>query len=508
MIFIYLYKASGMGAMHPGKRLRRFFFNAPKNLFLLLLLVLIFLSCNKDRFDPDPDARPSFSADTILFDTVFTTIGSATLNLKVYNRSSRPLLIRSIELAGGEDSFFRLNIDGLPASREEDVEIPPDDSLYIFIAVTVDPTNENNPVIIQDSVVFNTNGLLQDVKLIAYGQDVHLINGEILSTQVWDNDKPYLIYNSMAVDTGQILTIEAGTQIYLHRNSSMIVWGSLVVNGTWEDPVVFQNDRLETFYDIVAGQWGTLYLDPVSRGNRINHAFIRNSVGGIQIGYPSAEEMPDLELSNSMIMNTSYAGIYAFGAEINCYNTVIANCAGPAAALLRGGRYRFQHCTISNQGVIGSSRTAPSVILSNVFNYTEYDPVTGISQRVTTSGDLEYADFSNTIITGNLNHELQFIQNQSNLFNYRFDHCLLKASEDSVDKDQFNALILNEDARFMNDSDRYNLDFSLDTLSPAQDAGDPELLIAFPYLQPDITGTLRDAYGRPDLGAFERKEDY
>jgi hypothetical protein len=290
----------------------------------------------------------------------------------------------------------------------------------------------------------------------------------------------------------------------------MILWGRLLVNGTWGKPVIFQNDRLEEFYDIVAGQWGTLYIDPISKGNKINHAIIKNGIAGIQIGFPSDYHIPDLELSNSIILNASFAGIYAFGAELTCYNTVIANCAGAAAALLRGGRYRFLHCTVSNNGVIGSARSSAAVVLSNIFYNPEYDEVTGKYVYVARSGDLEEAEFANSIIYGNMSHELQFINNRSNLFNYRFDHCLIRVLEDSINsnnQDHFYAVILNKDAHFVNDTDRYHLDYRLDTLSPAKDAGDPLLLGTYPFLEPDITGYFRNSDGKPDLGAFERKED-
>ncbi|MBN1791099.1 MAG: hypothetical protein JW830_11420 [Bacteroidales bacterium] len=477
---------------------------------VFLLLLVTSQSCDRDQLDPDPDARPSFSHDTITFDTVFTAIGSATRSFKVYNRSNRPMVINSIALAGGSDSFFRINLDGVSSPEQNNIEIPPDDSLFIFIAVTVDPTNSDNPVVIKDSLVFNTRGSLQDVKLIAYGQDVHLISGDIIDTQTWTREKPYLIYNSMAVDTGQVLTIEAGTRIFFHRNSSMIIWGRLLVNGTGENPVVFQNDRLEEFYEIIAGQWGTIYIDPISQGNKINHAIIKNGVAGIQIGYPSDFQVPELELTNSIILNHSFAGIYAFGAYLTCYNTVIANCAGAALALLRGGSYRFWHCTVSNNGVIGSSRSGPSVVLSNIFYNPEYDEASGKTIYVPRSGDLEEADFVNSILYGNLGHELQFIHNQSDLFNYTFDHCLVKASEDSINssnQEHFTDIILNKDAFFINDSDRYHLDYRLDTLSPAKDAGNPTLLETYPYLEPDREGISRNGDGMPDLGAFERKED-
>jgi len=466
--------------------------------------------CKRDNPGDDGDARLGFSTDTVTFDTVFTTLGSTTLSFKIYNRGNTVLRLRSISLAGGDGSFFRLNIDGAPVWMANDVEIRPDDSLFIFVAVTIDPLNSDNPLVVKDSVLFDLNGNIRDVKLIAYGQDVNLINGRIIRTETWTRNKPYLIYNSMAVDTACTLTIEAGTQIYFHRNSSMIVWGNIRVNGTAEDPVVFQNDRLEEFYEIISGQWGTIYIDPISTGNVISHAIIKNAIAGIQIGFPSDYRVPQLELGNTIIQNMSFAGIYAFGADITCFNTVIADCAGAAMALLRGGSYRFLHCTVSNNGVIGSPRSNPSILLTNIFNNPEYDEGLDEYIYVARTGDLTEASFRNCILYGSASHEFQFVHNQTNLFQYSFDHCLVKAVEDSIDTGDtghFNALIFNKDPEFVNDSDRYHLDFSLDTLSPAKDTGDPNLPVAFPFLGNDITGYQRLSDGKPDLGAFERKED-
>jgi hypothetical protein len=453
---------------------------------------------------------PAFSADTVTFDTIFTTIGSATLYFKVYNRSSRPLLISDIELAGGAASFFRLNIDGEPLSRVSNVKIPPDDSLFIFVAVTIDPNNTNNPILVRDSVVFNTNGKLQHIKLLAYGQDVHLIKRKFTATQTWEADKPYLIYDYLAVDTGEILTINAGCKIYFHRNASMVVYGTLRAEGTFENPVVFQNDRPEEFYDIIPGQWGTIYFDPVSHDNTLNHVLIMNPTAGIQIGYPTDYNIPDLTVSNSTILNVSFAGIYAFGADITCYNTVFANSAGPAVALLRGGKYRFWHCTFDNNGVPGASRTSPSIVLTNIFNNPELNPSSGEYEYVRYEGDLEQADFMNSIVTGNYPHELQFVYDPAAGFTYHFDHCILKAAEDSISQypaANFSSVFLNEDPLFVNDTDRYHLDFSLDTLSPAKDSGDMQLLQTWPFLNEDFRGNLRNNDKGPDLGAFERKEE-
>ena len=80
-----------------------------------------------------------FSSDTILFDTVFTTIGSVTLPLKVFNPSSDAVRIDEILLEGGESSQFRINIDGAVGPSVENWPLLGNDSLWIFIEVTIDP---------------------------------------------------------------------------------------------------------------------------------------------------------------------------------------------------------------------------------------------------------------------------------------------------------------------------------------------------------------------------------
>jgi hypothetical protein len=493
--------------------------NKVKNFFVILAFFAFAVSlsrCKEEGYYTETGDVLGFSTDTISFDTVFSSIGSATLSFKVYNRHNKPIKISTVYFGGGDNSFYRMNFDGAPARVVSDIEIPPKDSLFIFVEVTVDPLGANNPLIVKDSIIFITNGIRQDIKLIAYGQDVHLIKGEIINSARWTADKPYLIYNSMAIDTGQTLTIDPGTKIFLHNRSSMIIWGKLLVNGTKESPVIFQGDRLEEDYKIVSGQWGTIYIDPISTGNVIDYAIIRNSIAGIQIGHPSKDAKPDLVLKNTIIQNVSFAGLYAFGADINCYNTIVANGGDYLIALLKGGKYNFTHCTFVNNGISNyggqeaGSRTNPSIVLSNFVNTVEYDENKGQYVYVIRKGDMEEAAFTNSIIYGTLDEELMFADNKENAFNYYFDHCLIKENEDSIDINDplhYNAIKLNKDPEFVNDTDRFTLNFRLDTLSPARDSGNADIITVHPELLRDYDGTLRTDYGPPDMGAFERKED-
>jgi hypothetical protein len=482
-----------------------------KSILILTLIIYSTFSCRKENFITSGSARLNFSADTVTFDTIFTYIGSTTKNFRIYNPHNQPINVSAIYLAGGQNSFFRINIDGDISGNVTNIEIPSKDSLYIFVEVTIDPFGVNNPMIVKDSIVFITNGNYQDIKLIAFGQDVHLINGEIIESQNWTADKPYLIYNSMAIDTGQILTINEGTKIYMHDRSSLIVWGQLIINGTKDDPVILQGDRIdENFYDSIAGQWGTIYIDPVSTGNEINYAIIKNSIAGIQIGYPTDDKIPSLQLKNTIIQNVSFIGIYAFNADITAYNCIIADSKDYSIALLKGGNYNFYHCTINNRGLRWETRTTDqSVAVTNEIDNPEIDSTGKNIEYVKRKGDLEAANFANCIINGNRENEIVFRDNGENLFNYKFDHCLIKVNPDSVDADNsehFNNCIFNEDPKFKNDYSRMNYDFQLDTLSPAKDAGSSEITDKYDFLEFDYNGTPRNTDHAPDIGAFERLE--
>ena len=143
-------------------------------LFIFGLLSLVFLSslliqCRKDVILTDPSAKLDFSNDTIIFDTVFTTVGSTTKRLKFYNNNKATVNISSIHLAGGSSSPFRLNVDGISGIEHSDIEIDAGDSLFAFVEVTLDPNNGTLPLIIEDSLIFMTNGNEQKVKLVVWG---------------------------------------------------------------------------------------------------------------------------------------------------------------------------------------------------------------------------------------------------------------------------------------------------------------------------------------------------
>ena len=251
-----------------------------KYFLLPLLLITILFSCKKEIMENDQSATLHFSNDTLAFDTVFASIGSITKTLTVYNHNSFNVKT-NIELRGNSQAHFRINIDGVPGNNQSNIEIPAKDSIFIFVEVTIDPSNNTIPYILTDSLVFTTGNKQQDIDVVAWGQDAHfhtanalgqIIDGndtltfpyhQIDCTTPWINDKPHVIYGYAVVDPGNTLIINEGCDIYLHKNSGILVGnpfintsgGSIKVNGTIGNEVTFQGDRLDSWYKDIPGQW-------------------------------------------------------------------------------------------------------------------------------------------------------------------------------------------------------------------------------------------------------------
>ena len=136
------------------------------------------------------------------FDTIFTSFGSTTEKFLIYKNNNRALRINRISLAKGTSSKFRLNVDGTVATDNTftDIEIGARDSMYVFVETTINTTTDNNPILIEDSVVFEFNGNRQQVLLEAFGQNMYLLKNEHIKNHTrFKNDKPYLVYGDLVV---------------------------------------------------------------------------------------------------------------------------------------------------------------------------------------------------------------------------------------------------------------------------------------------------------------------
>ena len=469
----------------------------------VVAVIFALFSCEDDGYMTSPDAQLLFSADTITFDTIFTTIGSTTQYFTVHNPYDESVLISRIRLAGGDLSNFRLNINGELGNEMYEVEVPPRDSIYVFVEVTIDPNGQNLPMVVQDSIELTTNANIQDIKLIAYGQDFKLIKGERLETTTWTAEKPYLIYDYAYVDSSSVLTIEAGTKIFFHKGAGLYVKGTIEADGTFQEPISFLPDRLEETYDNIPDQWNGIILYSGSHDNILNFCTIKNANIGLQVGTIEDEGFASVRLTNSRIENMAYAGLFALKSKIYAYNDLIANCGFYTVALLVGGEYEFYHSTIANYWGKYSSgaRSTSSVVISNVLVVSDED-----GAKMSFTGDLEKATFGNSIVYGNILNEIELGDNEENTFNYMFDHCIIQVPDtmDTSDKDHYVNVWkgVDYDPLFIDPYEDYN--YALDTLSPAKDIGSLVFSEEFPV---DILNKNRHSDDGADLGAFERIEN-
>jgi hypothetical protein len=476
---------------------------------ILSILSIIVQSCSNDNILNDPDAMLEFSLDTLTFDTVFTNVGSATQRFKIYNRNNETVNISKIELAGIAGDAFRLNIDGTTGNISTDITVPPNDSIYIFAEVTVDPNDLSNPYVITDKIRFETNGNQQEITLEAWGQNANYIGGKgfisgCTADLVFDDEKPYVIYGILVIDSCELVLPE-GCRVYIHGGlvnqgspySDGLIYiganGKLTSNGTKDNPVVIRGDRLEPFYDDEPGQWAGILIAQNSTGNTITHTTIRNSIVGVRV-----DSAADLTIKNSTIHNTNSSNIIGVHASIYAENcTFFSSNGGNNVQLEYGGDYEFNYCTITTMASASSiSHSSPALRMTNVLCFDEF----------CNSFD-EYplnALFQNCVIYGTRANEIStFDRTVSGNFNFTLDHCAIKLDQAEPDNsnvfDNCNECVINSDPLFM-DIDGY--DYRTDTLSPVEErafvindnANNPIIM--------DKDENNRDAV-MPDIGAYE-----
>lgn len=431
----------------------------------------------------------AFSKDTVVFDTVFTTIGSTTQQLKIYNRESNTVLISEVELMGGSSSPFRVNLDGLQGTIFSGIELEAKDSLFMFVEVTLNPNGQTYPMVIEDSIRFRTNGKDQYVILAAWGQDVYYHYSDLsgsssgwnLNEGIWPNDKPHLIYGGAFVDENKQLTIQAGTQIYMHKNSFLYVYkGTLNIEGELNNEVVIQGDRLESSYDDVSGQFYGVYFNE-AKTSTINYAIIKNGTTGIHIEKDGNNgSNPTVIVKNTIIQNNAHYGIMNFsGGKIEAENCVIAKNGYHGFINVAGSGFTFNQCTFA--GYAGGQVQLPVIGISDFYKDQE---------NVTTVTDIN-GTIRNCVIYGHQDNEIAFNLDNIGTNTFSITHSLIKLKDES-NEPFYSSIIWNTDPAFKNPGE---YDFDIWYTSPLINAG-----IAT-SVGLDIKGNSRS--NPPDIGAYE-----
>ena len=485
----------------------------------LIFVIGFTSSCQRDLdFITDSSASLEFSLDTLRFDTVFTTLGSATRILKVFNRNDRPLMINSIDLDGRSQTSFRFNVDGISSESFSDVRVPANDSIFIFGEVTIDPDQplSASPFVINDDLVFVTNGNEQRVTLEAFGQNANYIPSansagqiSVLSCQNesirWDDPKPYVIYGVLVIDSCQLI-LPAGANVFVHGgiartdddpeeqiifNDGIIFFaqnGRLRSEGTFEDPVIIQGDRLEEEFADIPGQWAGVRFSEGSRGNFMSHTTIKNSIIGARV-----DSAANVIVEDCQFFNTAGAGLIGLHGQIRATNSLFYNNGGNSVQLEYGGVYDFDYCTMASYGVDASAlRMSNALCLDQLCGNFRINPIN--------------ARFRNCIIFGSREDEIDLFNRIPNedpsFFDYSMQNCLVRVND--LPEEEFFTDFFDRCAPCINGSPQDSLfisvaedDYHLDTMSMAEGMAAP---INSVFL--DLDAQQRDGI-TPDIGCYE-----
>jgi len=483
------------------------------------IMIGLFSGCKKDdQFITDSAAQLAFSVDTLRFDTVFTTLGSATRILKVFNRNDQPIQISNISLDGKSNTKFRFNVDGISDETFEQVTVLAEDSIYVFGEVTIDPDQplSSSPFILYDELVFVTNGNTQRVTLEAFGQNANYIpstssDGEIsvLSCQNesirWDDPKPYVIYGVLVVDSCELI-LPAGTHVYVHGglartedeqgepliyNDGILFFtpnASLTSEGTLDEPVTIEGDRLEEGFDDIPGQWAGLRFSAGSRGNYMRNTTIKNSIIGARV-----DSAANLVIEDCQIYNTAGAGLIGLHAQIKATNSLFYGNGSNAVQLEYGGIYDFDYCTLASYGVDASAlRVSNAFCLDQLCQNFRINPIK--------------LNIRNSIIVGSREDEIDLFNRIPDedpaFFDYKMKNCLIRVKD--LPTEDFYTDFFDRCAPCINGSPSDSLfmsirndDYHLDTMSMAEMNAAPLQNILL-----DLDGQSRDMTN-PDIGCYE-----
>lgn len=473
----------------------------------LLAILLLQLSCTKtDRILTGNNAV-SYSTDTLSFDTVFTSVASFTTQLKIYNNQKEKITLSSVRLEKGDKSYFHINVNGFEGNNVKSVEIAPNDSIYVFATVNVDPTSEDVPFVISDKLISTLNGTEYELPFIAYGQNAHYLKDSILQTTTWLTDKPYVLLGQyLIIDEAQTLTIPAGCRIYVNATTRIYVDGTVKAIGTKQDSIVIQGDRLDRKYfgnEGYPGEWGGFYFTSISGGNVFDHVVLKNCGNGtrfgnasvtpaaIQMNIDSQSQMTNdyaLRMYNTRIENSIGHGLLCFTSTVYAENCLINTCGASALAIFQGGVYNFNHCTFANYGTNKVSHIDQPTV--GILNYFPIDDVNYIS------GALQQTSLRNCVIWGSLETELLIDKRDTAPYELTLENCLVKVKDGIPAYVTQQNCIVNEDPQFENYQD---WNYRPKAGSPLIDKG----VVLSPPVTTDIDGNQRSAL--PDIGCYEFK---
>ena len=426
---------------------RRLFF------FIAMIAVLLTACTDNDSFSTGTGNRLSFSEDTIRFDTLFSTVPSATQTFWVRNESGDGIRIRTARLERSNQSGYRVNVDGTYLDPVgSDFEVREGDSILVFVEITTRENHSPEPLLVEDNLIFTLeSGVEQRVNLRTYSWDAMKMTDLVVSRDTTiESTLPILVYgNGIRVEEGATLTLR-NTDFYFHDGAGIEAKG--VVEA---EHCLFRGDRLDHMfdylpYDRVSGQWRGIRLQSSSGDNKFTDCEIRNAVDAIVC------DSTTLHLFNTIVHNSSGEGLSARHSTVVVDYCQFTNTYGDCLGL-QGCQATVQHSTLAQFYPFSANRG----YALHFVNTKQYHMT---------------LECLNTIVTGYADDVVMGVKADSTTTDlvYHFTDCLLRTPK-KEDEEHIVRVIFETPKDSVQgkqhfrtiDEDNLYYDFAIDSISPA-----------------------------------------
>lgn len=425
---------------------RRLFF------FIAIFAVVLTACTDNDSFTTSTGNRLTFSEDTIRFDTLFSTVPSATQTFWVRNQSGDGIRIQTARLERSNQSGYRVNVDGTYLDPVgSDFEVRKGDSILVFVEITTRENHSDAPLLVEDNLIFTLeSGVEQRVNLRTYSWDAQKVSDLVIRRDTTIESRvPILLYGQgIRVEEGATLTLR-NTEFYFHDGAGIEALGNVMAEGC-----LFRGDRLDRMftylpYDRISGQWKGISLSSTEGHNQFVDCEIRNAVDAIVC------DSTTLYMYNTVVHNSSGEGLSARHSTIVVDYCQFSNTFGDCLGLF-GCEASIQHSTLAQFYPFSANRG-----YALRFENTTL-PMTLVCQQTLVTG---YAD---DVVQG-------AAADTAVVFDYRFADCLLRTPKVEDDSVRFARIIWEtpkdsvQGKQHFRTVDEENLyyDFALDSISPA-----------------------------------------
>ena len=171
-------------------------------------------------------------------------------------------------------------------------------------------------------------------------------SGTITSDETWyPSGNVHIITGNVTVNTGVTLTIMPGVIVKFYSNQSLIVSGSLITEATADSQIVFTSIKDDSYggdtngdntaTSPAPGDWRRIFINGADASGVFDHCVVKYGGRGTVPFYPMLQcDAGSLTVSNSVIGNSDWCGIYCYSGLLIISNNIFMNNGLYAAHIL------------------------------------------------------------------------------------------------------------------------------------------------------------------------------